>query len=201
MAINRNIFLLKILLIFREKWREGERERNINVRETHHLSSYRALNLLLRPGPWPAIKPMTFLFVGWHPTHWATWVKANRNIFKLSLKSTRKPFFLFLSHLPAKVTFHLPRLKWNTTSSKKPVYILWGRISLSHCLIIVTLCLWIQYDIIREVCMWPSLINHDPRRQGPELVISVMLCVPHRVLPWCDICISKNHCAKQCLPI
>ena len=75
-----NSFLFKISFIFLREGREGERKGNKHwcERETslNFLSYAPSLRLNLQPRhmPWSGIEPMTFRFVGWCPTKWATLV-------------------------------------------------------------------------------------------------------------------------------
>ena len=62
-------FLKNILFIFREKGREEERERNIDVQEKHRRV---ASGTHPHVETWPGIEPVSFLFVGQWPSHWAT---------------------------------------------------------------------------------------------------------------------------------
>ena len=81
-----NIFFKRFyLFIFTERGREGERERNIDVREIHLLVASRTpptedLTCNPRHVPWLGIEPATLQFTDWHSIHWATPARAS-NVF------------------------------------------------------------------------------------------------------------------------
>ena len=83
------------LFILRDKGKEGERERNIDVWEIH-LGCF-SHSLSWGPGPqprhvpWQGIKPATFWFAGRHSIHWATPARASL-IFRIQII----PFWFFL---------------------------------------------------------------------------------------------------------
>ena len=61
------------MILERGEGREGERERNIDVREKHqpaafHMHPNQETNLQPRHVPYPGIKPVTFWFEEQHPT-------------------------------------------------------------------------------------------------------------------------------------
>ena len=81
-----------MLIDFREKGREAETERNINMREKYQsvpscLHPDQEPNLKPRHMPWPGIEPATFRFMGWC----SNWPPAARAAF---------PFLNFNNHLP-----------------------------------------------------------------------------------------------------
>ena len=58
-----------MLIDFRERGREGEREKNIGMREKHwlavsHMHPNQRPNPQPRDVPWPGIEPVTFQFTG-----------------------------------------------------------------------------------------------------------------------------------------
>ena len=75
------MYLFVYLFIYREKGRDGEREKNIDVRNTYRLPLTRPLL-----GTWPTTgacalsrnQRATFWFSGRHPTHWATLARAHK---------------------------------------------------------------------------------------------------------------------------
>ena len=94
-----SFFLPSFLPFFLEREREGE---NIDVREKHwlvasHTCPCQGPNLQSRHVSWPGIKPVTFHFVGWCPTNWATPIRAIFLIFfcqdRIFLISTLCLFF------------------------------------------------------------------------------------------------------------
>ena len=76
-------FFLEILLIFRERGREGER--NIDEWEKHRLVASHTPTWGRDPQPRhvprPGIKPATFQFTDQHSTHWATPTRASFTYF------------------------------------------------------------------------------------------------------------------------
>ena len=69
------------LFLQRGEGREKERERNNNMREKHrsatsHTCPDQKPNRQPRHIPWLGIEPVTFHFVGQHPTNWATPARA-----------------------------------------------------------------------------------------------------------------------------
>ena len=81
-GLSRWVLYLKIyLFIFRERGREGERERNISVWEKHWSVASRTCpnqgpNLQPRHVPWPGIKLATLSFAEGRSSNWATAVRA-----------------------------------------------------------------------------------------------------------------------------
>ena len=68
------VFLRFYLFSFRERGREGEKEKNIDIREIHRLVAScrpptKGPGLQPRHVPWLGIEQVTFQFVGWHSIH------------------------------------------------------------------------------------------------------------------------------------
>ena len=93
----------KILFICREKGREGEMERNIDVRETHWLVASCVTptgDLARNPGlcpDWESNRQPFFWFTSWHWILWATPARALSYFLKILVG---KQIWLHLSKLP-----------------------------------------------------------------------------------------------------
>ena len=64
------------LSIFRERWREREREGDKHLSVASCMCPEQGLNPQSRHVPWQGIKLGTFRFAGWHPTNWTTLFRA-----------------------------------------------------------------------------------------------------------------------------
>ena len=74
-----DFFFKDFIYLFLE--RRGRREKNIDVWDKHpSVASCNAPNCRPAPQPrhmpWPGIELVTFPYAGWHPTHWASPVRA-----------------------------------------------------------------------------------------------------------------------------
>ena len=67
---------LKILIIFKEGGRKGERERETSISCLSHASNWRP-DLQPKHAPWLRIKPVIFWFAEWHPIPRTTPVRAD----------------------------------------------------------------------------------------------------------------------------
>ena len=111
---SNNFFL--ILFIFREKWREKERERNTYVREKHrlivpHMNPNQGPNLQLWHVPWPGNEPTTFCSIGCCPTRSHTGQgKGNK--------------FSFFWYLTVPICLYSLHLFDHTISSPKKIYLI-----------------------------------------------------------------------------